>query len=302
MTELNPPARVYNALCISGGGARIVQGLVLLERWQRTNAYLRPAMGFGVSGGAILTALFSAYLGYYEEEHRALWQLRKDLLEIDKRRDIFKGFLFLGLGKSGLWHARPLIALLEKLLQGKPYAFPVTVTAVKMTAAPEDQVVYWKLTGDYRQDALKIAASCAMPALVEDVGGFHDGGTLENFPLKPAVDAGANRVDLICLSAEDAIEPDLPDGKIGTALLALETMRSRLAQYDVDVNCEIRNVIARAMSYPEVRDPLRAIDPETAKKLCKYRPVDQRKHVPERNYLGVLDFDKIQKAYKEMTE
>lgn len=171
------------ALVLSGGGAKGSMQFGIFKYLYEQG--FRPDAVYGTSVGN-LNALGYAYLGIEGAER--FW------LSVQKKSDIFKfNWKALILQSSGIYNAKPLRSMLEKLIEeGKEPKLPCYSCVVDLKTG---EIKYGKAgEPDYIDYAV---ASASIPALCDDVNGMVDGGVREQSPLKKAIQDGADKIVVI---------------------------------------------------------------------------------------------------------
>lgn len=237
------------AWVLQGGGARIIQMLPLIKNLSK------PDYIVGTSAGALLGTLYS----------RLGWEKARDeVLKIDKRRDLFHGYPFLGPGQLGFWSAGPMLRRLVNLPKSRVEVECCTYDICKM------KTVYLS------DEPNNVVASASIPVLIEPKGHYVDGGVCENTPLRRAIDRGASEIHVILASAPDEEnELAMAHNRLEIGLRCLEAMRRELAVDDIK-NVNLRNG------------------------LPGFKKVDVIFHQPKRNLLDVLDFDRMREAWEQL--
>jgi predicted acylesterase/phospholipase RssA len=247
----------------SGGGARIIQQLDLIER-HLDNGGQMPDLIVGTSAGGLLAILIS---------HFHIRGAREEILKIQKRKDLFSSNFGFGWGKLGLWNAKPLQKLIQTIKDEKPAAIPYFVCAYNIR---EHRTVYFH----EGTDAYWQAATACIPLLVEPVGPYIDGGITEGTPLKFPIDLGASEIEVFMCSADDPPAETQPGSKIEMALRCLDALNLEIARNDLAV-CGLKNQLVKQ---PLARGKV-------------YREINARLHVPKNNYIGVLEFERMRSVY-----
>lgn len=247
------------AWVISGGGARIVQALYLIEEHLKNGNEL-PDLIVGSSAGGLLSFLIS---------HVGMDGAKREILAIKSRRDLFTGFMLFGPRNPGFWYSTPLEKLLTRIKRVSHPKIPGFVCSLDMY---DMKSVYFPITFSPHL----IASTACIPVLVEPIDKrYADGGVIENTPLKFAIDKGATEIDVFMCSNDDH-EPSLVGWKIDALLKVFEAQRIEIARNDVEV-CLLKN-----------EDP-------------RKRLVNVSLHVPDKNLLGVLDFERMNSVYRLLT-
>lgn len=213
------PARFKTALVLSGGGARALAHLGVLEELQRN--HLQIDLIVGTSMGAIIGGLYAYYgdVGKTAEVMRNFLQSEQFLETLEgaieetheeESEGVVTGFL--RLFKRGVYWTQSIIRstlvaeetyleIMSDLMPDHPIEdLPVPFAAVALDISSGEEVVL--RTGSLREVA---SASAAIPGLLPPVrfdGRFlADGGWIDNVPVLPAVALGAHFVLAVDASA-----------------------------------------------------------------------------------------------------
>lgn len=216
------------AFVISGGGARIVQSLKLIEEHLALgNAW--PDLIVGTSAGGLLAFLLA---------HKGIIGARDEILNIKQRHDVFEGFAFFGPGKLGIWHSGPMQKIMKRVQSSSHATTPAFVCSYDMNL--KDKVYLSVVARDYKT----LASTACIPVLVEPIGSLVDGGLAENTPLKFAIDYGADEIDVFMCSAPEVSGFNPINGKFEMFLRCMEAMSLEIARDDLKV-CQAKNDLGR---------------------------------------------------------
>lgn len=253
------------AWVISGGGARIVQALCLIEQHLEAGGK-PPDFIVGTSAGGLLAFLICK---------RGVDEARAEILNIKSREDIFQGNFFWGLfGQLGLWNATPLQALMHRV-NYESYGFltPGWCCAYDISIEnPVDGKVYMKF-GEVA--ATQLAATACMPVLVNPIGGMVDGGLVENTPLRFAIDNGADEIEIFLTSGKETPNKVMPTDMISLALRSVDAMLAEMAHDDMTVCLLKNNVPGKVVVAPRI-------------------------HQLDKNYLDILGFGSMGNVYAQI--
>jgi len=245
-----------------GGGARFAQSLALVKRHLECGHSL-PDFAVGTSAGALLMFCISR-MGVDGT-------LEFMTSRVKRRSDLFGGNLLWGLFNSGVWNSGPLEKLATEIIGTHAETFPVYACYYDIL---NHKIGYRRIANTGDVDYL--VASASIPVIVQTRNKFLvDGGVVENTPLKFAIQSGARTVDIFLASGPEEIvdkKRAMRFTKIEIALRCFEAMRREISVGDLKT-CELVNLEGE-------RDH-----------------VDACIHAPIKNYLDVLDFDKIRDAY-----
>lgn len=169
------------AIVLSGGGAKGAMQFGILKYLIEQG--IKPNVVYGTSAGSLNAAGY-AFTGI--EGLEKLWA------SIKSRSNVFKfNFSALILQSSGLFHSRPLQALIKANTQGIPkcdsYACKVNIETGEIKYVHNSDLDYVK----------SCAASSSIPAICDDVEGWVDGSIREQTPLKRAILDGATKIIVI---------------------------------------------------------------------------------------------------------
>lgn len=190
----------------------------------------------------------------------------QELLAIQSRKDVFSDASFLGWGKLGLWSSRPLQDRLKKIMRYKA-KIPYYTTAYNIK---EHHTHYFKESDGWYYNA----ATACIPILVEPIDSYIDGGICEGTPLKLPIKKGATDVHIFTCFASGDTKPNMPSGKLEMILQCYNAMAMEIYKNDMKV-CEYMSKTGR-------------------------RPVSVQIHSPEKDLIGVLEFNKMAEVYKRM--
>lgn len=169
------------AIVLSGGGAKGSMQFGMLKYLCEQG--IKPHAIYGTSVGSLNSA---GYAFHGIEGLQKVWD------SIKSRNSVFKfNFKSLLLLSSGLFNARPLRKLLEENNKGTPQC---NAYACKVNIETGDIKYTHCLDPDYTDSCV---ASASIPALIEDVDGWVDGGVREQTPLKQAILDGATKIIVI---------------------------------------------------------------------------------------------------------
>jgi predicted acylesterase/phospholipase RssA len=204
------------AWVISGGGARIVQALSLIERHIKNGNDL-PNLIVGSSAGGLLSFLIA---------HIGVDGAKREILNIRSRHDLFTGFMFFGPRNPGFWYSRPLEKLIARIQKSEKPKIKAFVCSLDMyTMRP----IYFPVN----DSPSLIASTACIPVLVEPIRKrFSDGGVIENTPLKFAIDQGADDIEVFLCSSDDR-QPSLVGWKADALMKLFEAQRIEIARGDM---------------------------------------------------------------------
>jgi NTE family protein len=186
---------------------------------------------------------------------------RRELLKIKKRSDVFVDQVNVS---KGLWSPKPLQGLIREVIKQKP-KIPYHVCAYDLA---EQKKVYFKHNDGWHH----LASTACIPALVNPVDGIYtDGGVVENTPLSFAIKLGCTDIDIFMCSSMGMQSVKPPRNIFDIVLHSLEAMRIEVAKSDVAM-CEAMN--------------------KTHKKI------KVKTYYPEKDVIGLLEFNKIREVLK----
>lgn len=240
------PARFKTALVLSGGGARALAHLGVLEELQKNHLHIDLIVG--TSMGAIIGGLYAYYgdVGKTADTMRNFLQskLFLETLEAaieDSYEKEAEGILngFVRLFKRGVYWSQSIIrstlvpeaTYLEMMQDLMPEQciedLPIPFAAVALDIGSGEEIVL--RTGSLRQVT---SASAAIPGLLPPVrfdGRFLvDGGWVDNVPVMPAISLGAHFVVAVDASARFRDLGQLPVHAIDHLLRCDEITRIHL--------------------------------------------------------------------------
>lgn len=169
------------ALILSGGGAKGSVQLGILK--YITEQGYTPDVIYGTSVGSLNAAGLS---------HVGINGLHDIWKSMTKTSDIFKfNWKFIFFLASGIYNAKPLKKLLEKII-----ANPPTINAYSCKVSLETgEIAYVHCAEDNYIEST--VASCSIPVFNDDINGWVDGGVREQTPLKRAIQDGADEIVVI---------------------------------------------------------------------------------------------------------
>lgn len=211
-----------SAWVISGGGARIVQALVLIEKHLKQGGKM-PEMIVGTSAGGLLAILIA---------HLGVEGAKKQIFEIADRHDIFGNQFLGGIRKLGIWDHKPLQELLSTIVYKKK-AMPYYVCVYNIKT-------HQKQFLSHAHGWYNLAATACIPLLVNPVGDCVDGGLVENKPLQFPIDRGFDDIELFSCSAPETPSVKSPRTKLEMAIRCFGAMSYELARDDTKV-CWVKN-------------------------------------------------------------
>lgn len=169
------------ALVLSGGGSKGSVQFGILK--YITEQGYKPDVIYGTSVGSLNAAGYS---------HVGITGLHSIWKSLKKTSDIFKFnwtfFLFL---TSGLYNAKPLKKLLEKITLNPPN---INAYSCKVSLETGEIAYTHCAEADYIESTV---ASCSIPVFNDDINGWVDGGVREQAPLKRAIQDGADEIVVI---------------------------------------------------------------------------------------------------------
>jgi NTE family protein len=199
------PGQPRTVLVLGGGG---MKGIAHVGVWKALEENgMRPDAIVGTSIGALIGAYLSSGLGWRELTDLARSLKREDIVSIN-RRAVWLG----GVREQSVFEGDTYLEYIERTLPAKSFAdlkIPLRFNAVSLVTGTE----VWFGTGKRRDAPLAqaIYASCALPIyfpparIGKDV--MVDGGVLDVFPIKRAVEWGAERIVGVDVGS-DLVPPD----------------------------------------------------------------------------------------------
>lgn len=200
---------------ISGGGARIVQALEVIEGFLKTGGR-EPDVIVGTSAGGLLAILIG---------HLGVHGARKELLKIGHRQQIFGNQADIS---KGLWSCEPLQRLIREVMQHSRQ-IDYYVCAYDLI---EQQKVYFK----HKDGWYHAAATACIPGIVSPLDGVYvDGGLVENTPLGFAIDLKCTELEVFSCSATSTAhgKSQYPKNVLEVLAMSLEAMSLEMAKDDV---------------------------------------------------------------------
>lgn len=198
-----------------------------------------PDFIFGTSAGA-LNATGYSYVGMAET--LKMWR------SIRGRSDVFGANLFryLGLpfGVDGIYHSKPLHKIVEKIVLGNSPKVPVHVNVTDLNLGK--LVRFHSGIKNQKEFVDWVVASASIPVLVEPMNErYVDGGVLENIPLKPVIELGAERIFMFLNfphNRQNRIQPKKSvSGVLGIAKRSIELVCNEGYWEDFEVCQEMNN-------------------------------------------------------------
>lgn len=231
------------ALVLSGGGSHGAYQVGVLKRLMGELSTKYDIFA-GVSAGALNAVSLAQYRA---GEERAAVTAAEDLWLNIRNSDVKKFFfppVISALWKSGIYSTEPLRKLLEENVDVKRLAESGKILRVSSVSLNSGEASIWT---EKDQDILDgVMASSAFPGVLQARKArkqlWTDGGVRTVTPLKEAIDAGADEVDVIL-----AFKPgvDKMKGRFTTAevlLRALDVMMNEVVVNDLKV-CALKNNI-----------------------------------------------------------
>lgn len=199
------PASPRTILVLGGGG---MKGIAHIGVWKALEeSGMRPDAIIGTSIGALIGACLAGEMGWRELAEIARTLKREDIVSVN-RRAMWLG----GVRERSVFEGNHYLEYIRRSLPVQQFSelqIPLRVNAVSLVSGEE----VWFGSGQ-RQDAPladAIYASCALPIyfppaiLGEDV--LVDGGVLDVFPVRRAVEWGAERIVAVDVGS-DLLPPD----------------------------------------------------------------------------------------------
>jgi NTE family protein len=228
------------ALVLSGGGAKGAYEAGAIK-------HLLGDLGIhydivaGVSVGAINGAYLTQFAAGSElDAATSLVELWHDISTKDVYRKWYKGVLWNlpAAWKGSVYDSSPLHSFLRKRL--KPTAMKTSGKILRVVAVDKmsSERGVWTEQDDDIVDG--VCASAAFPMFLTPVsarGGFWvDGGVRDTVPLRQAIQAGATRVDVVCVNPDSA--PPYPAGMGNTVTnikQAIDALMSEIERNDLEM-------------------------------------------------------------------
>lgn len=231
------------ALVLSGGGVRgsYQVGVLKYLLGERGNQYDIYA---GVSVGALNSVVLSQYANGQEKE--AITALEKIWLSIkdSKVREHHTVPYLSMLWESGLYSTEPLRKLLNKYVSIDKIAQSgklLRVAAVSLTTGK------WGVWTEKDKDVVDgVMASSAFPGFLEAIRArdefWTDGGVRTVTPLKDAIDAGADEIDVILTAGSGVGKMEEDPTTMKVLVRTLRIMMSEVIENDLKI-CQLKNNI-----------------------------------------------------------
>ncbi len=231
------------ALVLSGGGVRGSYQVGVLKHLlgERGNQYDIYA---GVSVGALNAIVLSQYANGQEKE--AIMALEKIWLSIkDSKVREHHTIPYLSLlWESGLYSTEPLRKLLNKYVSVDKIVQSgklLRVAAVSLTTGK------WGVWTEQDKDVVDgVMASSAFPGFLEAIKArdefWTDGGARTVTPLKDAIDAGADEIDVVLTAGGGVGRMDEEPTTMKVLVRALRIMMSEVIENDLKI-CQLKNNI-----------------------------------------------------------
>jgi predicted acylesterase/phospholipase RssA len=198
--------------------------------------------------------------------HCGLDGAENELLSIRKRQDIFADHPMFGWGRLGLWSPKPLQNILKRVMKYKA-KIPYYTTAYDIK---NHHTHYFKESDGWFYNS----ATACIPILVEPVASYVDGGLAEGTPLKLPIEKGATDINIFMCFASGSGKPLMPSNKIEVLVQCYNGMATEIGRNDMRV-CELMNQLGK-------------------------KQVSVKMHLPKKNMIDALEFEKMQSVYKAM--
>jgi NTE family protein len=246
------------SIVLSGGGVKGSFQAGVLKALYDEGALKEAIAVYGTSVGAINAAL----LGFAPEKIEPVWRTIKqsDILDFNLSTLLLRS--------NGIYNLNPLRKNLKEKLGMSSW-----LTVHPCYADLINGSVLYGDSGIMPRETLIefVLASSAIPAIMEPIGTYIDGGTRQQTPLKKAIDDGAERLIVVLCNpwTADPTGWTMPSGFfsfIEIGLRGIDLLEHQVFRTDVQLALELN------------QDP-------------RYRNLDIQVYAPDREWMGTIEFD-----------